>query len=244
MQEQLLEQLAGARARDLMSEPAVTIPSGLSLHEAQSYFARYRYAAFPVVDGSGRAVGLLSIGRLEHVPPRGRADTPVDDLLERDPRLLVGEDEEVTHLLEQPPFQRLGRAVVVDDAGRPLGLLSLTDIQRALRASQLGGSVSSSDGSWRITPSTSRRLAIQAAAGPAPASGNCGPPRVEAADERGSRKRDASPVYTWSSDSLDPSQRMRIRRRCRRSSRDGRSTAKPGDAAHQVRRAGQDRPKC
>lgn len=46
------------------------------------------------------------------------------------------------HLLEQPGFAQFGRAVVVDHAGRPLGVVSLTDIQRTIRASRLhdGGS--------------------------------------------------------------------------------------------------------
>jgi CBS domain-containing protein len=40
-------------------------------------------------------------------------------------------------LLERPAFVRVGRAVVVDGLGRPVGLVSITDVQRTLRASQL-----------------------------------------------------------------------------------------------------------
>ena len=40
-------------------------------------------------------------------------------------------------LLERPAFARVGRAVVVDERGRPVGLVSITDVKRALRASRL-----------------------------------------------------------------------------------------------------------
>jgi CBS domain-containing protein len=58
---------------------------------------------------------------------------------ERDPALLVAEHEDVGQLLEQPAFARVGPAAVIDDEGRPVGVLSLTDIERAIRASRLGG---------------------------------------------------------------------------------------------------------
>jgi CBS domain-containing protein len=40
-------------------------------------------------------------------------------------------------VLERPAFARVGRAVVLDEPGRPAGLISITDVQRALRASRL-----------------------------------------------------------------------------------------------------------
>jgi Zn-dependent protease/predicted transcriptional regulator len=136
-QEELLDSFAGTCAADLMSEPAISIPSGVSLQEAGQYFGRYRYTAFPVIDAQGRAIGLVGIDRLERTPAAARSRTVVDDVVEHDPRLIVRADEEVVHLLEQPAFQRIGRAVVVDDTGRPVGLLSITDIQRAIRATRL-----------------------------------------------------------------------------------------------------------
>ena len=66
------------------------------------------------------------------------------DVADRDPELAVGEEEDVATLLSRPAFGRVGRAVVVDASGSPVGLLSITDIQRTLRAARLGnGSVRS-----------------------------------------------------------------------------------------------------
>ena len=57
--------------------------------------------------------------------------------MNRDPGLLIGEQTDVGHLLEEPGFVQFGRAAVVDHTGRPLGVLSVTDVQRRLRVSRL-----------------------------------------------------------------------------------------------------------
>jgi len=46
----------------------------------------------------------------------------------------VPPDVDVAELLDVPSFGRVMRAAVVDAAGRPLGVLSVTDVQRALDA--------------------------------------------------------------------------------------------------------------
>jgi Zn-dependent protease len=126
----------GREAGRFMSFPAVAVPAGLSVEEAlQRYFVRYRYTAFPVVE-DGRPVGLVDVGHVERVPPERRASTRVAAAAVSDPELIVGEHQDVAELLERPAFQRVGRAVVQTADGR-LGLLSITDVNRALRAIEL-----------------------------------------------------------------------------------------------------------
>jgi CBS domain-containing protein len=82
---------------------------------------------------------MLSVDHLSRTP-RARWDTTsAGQRADRDPALLVGAQEDVGQLLEQPTFARVGRAAVIDNEGRPAGVLSLTDIERAIRASGLGG---------------------------------------------------------------------------------------------------------
>jgi Zn-dependent protease/predicted transcriptional regulator len=129
---------AGVHARDLMSTPVVSIPERTSAAQAGTeYFLPYRYTSFPVVDDQDHAIGLVSVGQIEALTRQQRAAQWVADIAERDPALIVAEDEDVTHLLECPPFARVGRAVVVDESARAVGLVSITDVQRALRASRL-----------------------------------------------------------------------------------------------------------
>ncbi len=138
LQEQVVTMFTGISAEELMSQPPVCILSELTLEEAAGYFARDRFTAFPVTDRAGRTLGMLRIDQLERVPAHRRARTAVAEVMSRDPALLIGEQTDVGQLLEQPDFARFGRAVVVDGTGRPVGVLSVTDIQRAIRASRLG----------------------------------------------------------------------------------------------------------
>jgi Zn-dependent protease len=126
---------AGREAGRFMSWPAVTVPAQISVAEAvEEYFVRHRYTAFPVVD-DGRPAGLLDIQHVERVPPGSRAETTVGEAAIHDPELVVGEHQDLAQLLERPAFRRTGRAVV--DSGRGLGVVSTTDVERALRAEEL-----------------------------------------------------------------------------------------------------------
>ncbi len=149
IQEQVETIFSGVPASELMSRAAVSIPADMTAFEAEQYFARYRYTAFPVADGGGRVVGLLTIEQLERIPTSQRAAMPVSDLMDRDPGLLIDERDDVAQLLGRPAFARTGRAAVVDAQRRLLGIVSITDIQRAMRAARLGGSGGHAAGSGR-----------------------------------------------------------------------------------------------
>lgn len=130
--------LSGMRASDLMSSPVVSIPERTSAAQAGAdYFLPHRYTSFPVVDEHGVAIGLVSVMQIEALARHRRAQQWVGEIAERDPGLLVAGEEDISRLLERPAFARVGRAVVIDELGRPVGLVSITDVQRTLRAVRL-----------------------------------------------------------------------------------------------------------
>jgi len=130
--------LSGVHASELMSTPVVSIPERASAAQATTeWFLPRRYTSFPVVDEQGRAIGVVSVAQIGRLTRSERAQQNVGELADRDPSLLLAEEEDVARLLERPAFARVGRAVVVDNRGRPIGLISITDVQRALRASRL-----------------------------------------------------------------------------------------------------------
>jgi CBS domain-containing protein len=114
-QEQIMAAFTGLEAQDLMSRPAVSIDARAGLDEARELFARYRYTAFPVTGHDGRAIGMLSIKQLQRAPPVRRPVVTVGQLADRDPAL----------------------AVRGDRSGRPVGVLSITDVEREVRARHL-----------------------------------------------------------------------------------------------------------
>jgi predicted transcriptional regulator len=85
---------------------------------------------------AGRPVGLIDVEAVERVPADRRERTSVAEVAISDPALVVDEGQDVAELLERPVFRRVGRAVVVTATGE-LGVLSITDVNRALRALDL-----------------------------------------------------------------------------------------------------------
>jgi Zn-dependent protease len=146
--------LSGVHVRELMSTPVVSVPAEMSAAQAgRDFFLAYRYTSFPVVDEQGRALGLVSLAQIEALTPEQRERRRVGEIAERDRTLLVGEEDDVAGLLELAAFARVGRAVAVDASGRPVGLVSITDVQRTVRASMLsdrpaGAGTPPGGGSW------------------------------------------------------------------------------------------------
>ena len=100
-----------------MSFPAVTIPAGASVAEAvEDFFVRYRYSAFPVMDGD-RLVGLIDLAAVERVPAGRRSSTSVGQIALHHPSLVIDEHQDVAELMERPAFQETGRAIVLMPGG-------------------------------------------------------------------------------------------------------------------------------
>lgn len=130
--------LAGVTAGELMTPHPVTLSADLTVQDAIVVgFTRHLFTAFPVVDDAGRAVGLLSIDAVRAVPVAARGHERVGAAMTPDPALVAHADVLVADLMRRPAFGSMGRAVIVDDERRPVGLLSVTDVQRRLRADAL-----------------------------------------------------------------------------------------------------------
>ena len=126
----------GREAGRFMSFPAVGVPAAASVEEAvEDFFVRHRYSAFPVLDG-GRLVGLIDLAAVERVAADRRRSTTAAEAAFLEPTLVIDEHQDVAELLERPAFQRVGRAIVRTADGR-IGILSVTDVNRALRALDL-----------------------------------------------------------------------------------------------------------
>jgi Zn-dependent protease len=127
--------LGEGTAADLMSAPAVSLPATLTVADAiAAGFARHLFGAFPVTDGEGRAIGIITLSDVRALPGPQHAVTTLAAVAHRDPELLVEPTHSASALVAEPAFRRVGRVVVVDSTGRPAGVVSVTDIDRRLRA--------------------------------------------------------------------------------------------------------------
>jgi Zn-dependent protease len=128
--------LGGLRVRDLMLRDPITVAPDLSLGRFMDEVVwHHRFTAYPVVD-DGRAVGLLPFRSVAEVP-RGEWDgrSVRDAMLPLDGVPALAEDDDLVDALAKLGSSDVRRALVLDD-GRLAGLLSITDLSRAL---EVGG---------------------------------------------------------------------------------------------------------
>ena len=122
---------AAIQVGDVMSRPAATVRAQSTLAEAWRLLPEATGAAFPVVDGAGHAIGLLTDPQLERAASADRYALLAATVAERAPELIVAAGEDVAVLLRRPAFRRVGHAVVVDAGRAPIGVVSLDALQRA-----------------------------------------------------------------------------------------------------------------
>ncbi len=131
--------LNGLQVRDIMSREPVAMPIDTSAREAAGYFSEYDHVSFPVTDPVGWPVGLLRLHDLDHIPDERRDTANVAELADTDPGLVAADEDDVISLIARPAFQRVGRAAVVGSDGRLSGIVSVTDLQRTMRAPRISG---------------------------------------------------------------------------------------------------------
>ena len=148
-------------AADLMSRDVISIPWQMSLRAAAHELAQARVSGAPVTDEDGRCVGVLSatdlvrwLGRgeqaarrhfhaslcfccewevidIEVLPPDAVSRYMTADVVTATPDTPVG--QLARWMLEA----HIHRVIVTDDAGRPVGVVSTTDILAAVAGEDL-----------------------------------------------------------------------------------------------------------
>jgi RNA polymerase-binding transcription factor DksA/CBS domain-containing protein len=128
-----------------MSGDPVTASAEESALAAHERMVRHGIRHLPIVDAERRVVGVLAIDDLRSALPvgadlRGAVDESareaeaawtVADLMTHAPDTL-GPDDSLQHAAERMADRRIGCLPIVDGAGRIMGILSETDVLRAL----------------------------------------------------------------------------------------------------------------
>ena len=125
--------LGGFRVADLMVRDPATVRDDVSLGRfMDEVVSSRRFTTYPVVH-DGRAVGLLPFRSVAEIP---RSDwdgrTVGDCMLRLDQVPVLAPDDQVVDVLEELGESDVQRALVLED-GRLVGLLSITDLARALQ---------------------------------------------------------------------------------------------------------------
>jgi H+/Cl- antiporter ClcA len=119
--------LASRKVGQVMSRPVQTLAATATVGEAVGRFAAGGHGAYPVVDGDGRVLGVVSRGDL--VGGEQPEESTLGDLV-TGPVAQVGPDETVLAALEQMLQAEVDHVPVVD-GGRLVGICTRTDVLRA-----------------------------------------------------------------------------------------------------------------
>ena len=137
VQTALSARIEGVRVADIMDRQPVAIPSVTPVAEAlESFFLRYGWSWFPVIDNAGRFLGIARQERVDAAQDRGENWLPVEAVLEpeQDGGSWVREDRPITELLSSEPLGRLGALMAVDGEGVLRGVVTVEQVRRALQA--------------------------------------------------------------------------------------------------------------
>ena len=131
------DRIGGIRVSDVMDAEPVAVPDAMPLDQAeQEFFLRYGWPWFPVVDRTGRLVGVVTQEAIASVPERERRTRAVASVMARDDGdsgLRARVEDPLADLLGRDGLARLGAVMAVDGDGVLRGIVTIEAVQRALR---------------------------------------------------------------------------------------------------------------
>ena len=131
--------LAGVKVGQVMAVRPTVLDGNLTVADFIAQVAlTHQYSTYPLVDPNGRLTGLVTLNRVRAVPPELRATTRLQEIACPPSEVPIARPEEsLVELLERMNGCADGRAVVVDDAGRVVGVVSASDVARSLQLADL-----------------------------------------------------------------------------------------------------------
>jgi Zn-dependent protease len=135
----LRETFKGMTVADLMVSDPETAPAQISLRSfVDRVLPRHRYNAYPVLGSDSMVIGILPVRNVKATSAALWDQATVSEhMVPLDKALKMGEQKDLGDAVTELVQTDLGRALVMRD-GRLNGLLSITDVQRALEMPRSG----------------------------------------------------------------------------------------------------------
>ena len=129
---QVEQLLRGFTVGEVMNADVHTISPKVPIAELTDRMFRERRLAFPVIDGEGKLLGLVSVEQLHGQDPA----TPVGKLANR--AMTIRQDAPAIEAFRQMSENGFGRIIVIDESSRPVGIITKTDLLRLLQLREAG----------------------------------------------------------------------------------------------------------
>ncbi|CAM4111246.1 IMP dehydrogenase [Palleronia rufa] len=107
----------------------ITLTETQTLADAKALQERFRVTGFPVVDGAGRVVGIVTNRDMRFASD---ADTPVSAMMTRDNLAILTEPADLDEAKTLMKARRIEKLLVTDRQGKLTGLLTLKDSEQAV----------------------------------------------------------------------------------------------------------------
>lgn len=140
-QARLGAQLGALTVGQVMTAGPTVLDGNLTVGDFVAQLAlTHPFSTYPIVDPQGRLTGLVTLNRVRAVPAELRATTRLREIACAPTEVPIARPEDpLGELLERMQGCADGRAVVVDEAGRVVGVVSPSDVARALQVADLRG---------------------------------------------------------------------------------------------------------
>jgi Zn-dependent protease/predicted transcriptional regulator len=122
------EMLEGIGVRDLMTRDVVTVSTDMRLGDLITKMLKERHLGYPVVDPSGRLVGMVDLNDIQGL----EADVPVEQVMTRD-ITTISERASALEAFRTMSRNNFRRLVVVGPSRDMVGIVSKTDMVRAVQ---------------------------------------------------------------------------------------------------------------
>ncbi|WP_426164655.1 IMP dehydrogenase [Sandarakinorhabdus sp. DWP1-3-1] len=107
----------------------VTMTPRQTLGDARALMAKHKISGFPVVDDSGRLVGIVTNRDMRFAE---NADQPISELMTHENLITVRPGTSENDARRVLYTNRIEKLLVVDDGGHCIGLITVKDIERAV----------------------------------------------------------------------------------------------------------------
>lgn len=127
------EDLRGLRASEVMTRGVESVPPGMTLEEFHQESYRLKHNGFPVMS-AGQLVGCITGADLRKAKKESWGTTRVMDVMTpREKLVLLREDDLATEAIKLMARDRIGRVFVTDRDGQLSGIITRSDILRAVQ---------------------------------------------------------------------------------------------------------------
>ncbi len=107
----------------------ITLTADQTLADAKALMERYRVTGFPVVDGSGRVVGIVTNRDMRFATDDA---TPVRVMMTSDDLAMLQEPADLDEARSLMQARRIEKLLITDGSGKLTGLLTLKDSEQAV----------------------------------------------------------------------------------------------------------------